>query len=149
MIRKLENLLKEIVAKELRTALTIRVRWEKRRDEKTGQPLATPEIVEKEEYLPAFIVTYLPYVEGALRGMQETTDRVKNGMGEDRAVLANVASVMLQVEDALRVLVGSASTVQRRALRAVADNSALSVKPATRLAVEGASTEARRDKEPE
>lgn len=55
--------------------LTVEVKYEKRRDEKTGQKLAIPEIITKKEFLPIWWMKYLPYYEGAIRGMQETLDK--------------------------------------------------------------------------
>jgi len=70
-----EKDLRRIIKEELISALTIRVKYEQHRDPKTGLPLSTPKIKEQDEYLPAWLINHQPYLEGALRGVQQTQDK--------------------------------------------------------------------------
>jgi hypothetical protein len=94
-----------MVEKTIKEALTIKVRFEKRRDEKTGQPLATPQIDIKDVYIPDFIVEYLPYTEGALRGMQEQVCQVGNTVTRDSEIIKAAAGALLNVEGAMKRIV--------------------------------------------
>ena len=46
------NKIREIIREELKEAFTIEMTMEKKRDEKTGQPLAVPEIKKIKVWLP-------------------------------------------------------------------------------------------------
>lgn len=70
----LENTIRNVVQE----CLTVKVKYEKRRDDKTGKPLAVPELIEQDEYLPSWWIQYLPHYEAAMRGVQETQDKQAN-----------------------------------------------------------------------
>jgi hypothetical protein len=72
------NKIKGIIQDSIREALTFKITYEQHRDLNTGQPLASPKIVEREMFLPVWIIEHLPYTEGALRGLQETVDKQAN-----------------------------------------------------------------------
>lgn len=96
-----KEFLREAVREELRKALTVKVLMEQRRDMKTGQPLPVPVTSEKEVYIPKFWVEFLPYFEGSIRGIQETTDHVKNQVSKSKEVVETMARIMLDVEGSL------------------------------------------------
>lgn len=96
----LTNTIKE----EIRKALTVKVKYEKRRDEKTGQKLSVPEIIEQDEYLPEWWIKYLPYYEGSNRGIQETMDKndattkqVLEGLKATYGILASMEKPIKQI----------------------------------------------------
>ncbi len=73
---------KEWLLEEIKKAVTetLTVEWtiEKKRDDKTGQPLAKSEKKTEKVFLPAVFVQLLPFYEGAIRGMQGDVDRSIN-----------------------------------------------------------------------
>lgn len=101
--------LAQMMDEKIRKALTVKVRFERRRDIKTGQPLAVPEVEVTDVYLPDHWVEFLPYYEGAIRGVQETTDHVKNSVGPQMELISNMAKVLIDAKKALDVIVGIAS----------------------------------------
>jgi hypothetical protein len=90
--KKDKEWLAEMVEQKIREALTVKVKFEKRRNLDTGQPLAVPEVEVRDVYLPAHWVEFLPYYEASMRGVQETTDHVKNSVGL-------VANIILTLEN--------------------------------------------------
>lgn len=78
MTKKDREEIKKIVAEAISDALTVEVTYEKKRDEKTGIPLATPELKKEKEYLPIWWMRYLPHYEASNRGIQETQDKQAN-----------------------------------------------------------------------
>jgi hypothetical protein len=90
--------LAEMIELKVRQALTVKVRFEKRRNIETGQPLAVPEIEVRDVYLPAHWVEFLPFHEAALRGVQETADHTKNNSVKNLKAVEAVAGIMLSLE---------------------------------------------------
>jgi len=98
--------LEELVRKAVWDALTVTMTLEKRRDEKTGVPLAHPEIKKEEVFLPSFIVQLLGFNEGAFRGLQADCGKAINTVKELSVGLEQVvkgqealAGVLLALED--------------------------------------------------
>jgi len=100
-----KKFLEELARRVMNEALTVKVRMERRRDPETGQPLAAPVIEEREIFLPAYFVEMLPYLEGALRGVQETTDHVKNTVSHTAGAAGVMADLMIRFEGAMKSLV--------------------------------------------
>lgn len=103
--------IKKAVSEAIVDALTIEVKYEKRRDEKTGQPLATPEIITEKEYLPIWWVRYLPHYEASNRGIQETQDKQANKMIELsnqikqlKEGMEAIGNVVFQAEESLKCI---------------------------------------------
>lgn len=103
----------QIVAEEIRKALTVKVRFERRRDPATGQPLATPEVEVKDVYLPAHWVEFLPFYEGAMRGVQETADHVKNNLADQAGKVDQMGQIMLGAENAIMTIARLAEGVRK------------------------------------
>jgi hypothetical protein len=101
--------LEQMVDEKIRKALTVTCRFEQRRDEKTGQPLAIPIIENRDVYLPAHWIEMLPYLEGSLRGVQETTDLVKNSVAGQKVLIDNMAGILIQSEESMKALLQLAS----------------------------------------
>lgn len=89
--------LEELIENKIREALTVQVKMERNRDIETGQPLAVPKIEIKDVYLPAHWVEFLPFYEASIRGVQETSDHVKNSVN-------NIAGIMLAMENGIKVI---------------------------------------------
>jgi hypothetical protein len=96
----LTNTIKKIVT----DALTVKVKYEQVRDPDSGQPHAVPKMIERDEYLPAWWLQYLPFNEGALRGMQEDVTRhcAKIDQLEDKVKV--IGNIMIQTENSLKCL---------------------------------------------
>lgn len=87
---------------------------EKVRDDKTGQPLARPEIIKEKVYLPSVFVQLLPFYEGAQRGLQEQVskefsklDQINNGMNA-------MAQVLIGAEQSLKCLAALSDHVKEK-----------------------------------
>jgi|GEM_PF-7015356 flagellar hook-basal body complex protein FliE len=106
---------KQTLAEEVRGALTVKVRMERRRDLATGQPLATPVIEVTDLYLPAFLSEYVPYLEGAMRGVQETSDHTRANVDKSAETIKAVAEVMIKFEKAMTSLVALAVKAEKMA----------------------------------
>jgi len=87
MTKEFKDELRKIIREEIIKALSAEITWEKVKDENTGIPLAAKEVIKEKIFLPAFFCQHLKFHEGAYRGMQETTDTVKN------SIIGNTASI--------------------------------------------------------
>jgi len=111
--KKDKEWLESIIEEKIRAALTVKVRFEKRRDIKTGVSLAIPEIEIKDVYLPAHWVEFLPFYEGAIRGVQETTDHVKNSLAKDNGAMKAMAEILLGLEPGIKQIAGLSNLMQK------------------------------------
>ena len=107
--------IKKVVTEAIVEALTIEVTYEKHRDEKTGQPLATPELKKEKEYLPIWWMRYLPHYEASNRGLQENQDKqantilqLTNDIKDLKQGMSVIGEIMLQTEKSLKVITGEA-----------------------------------------
>jgi hypothetical protein len=75
---KLRKMIKEAVVE----ALSAEIIWEKRRDEKTGLPLAVPEYIKEKTFLPAFWAQNIKFQEAAFRGVQEDLGKKQGEIAE-------------------------------------------------------------------
>ena len=112
--------IKQIVSEAIQEALTIEVTYEKRRDEKTGMPLATPELKKEKEYLPIWWIRYLPHYEASNRGIQETQDKQSNTilklteeLKDLKQGMAAIANIMIQAEKSIKILSEKAVEVKQ------------------------------------
>ena len=94
--------IRKIFQEELKSAFTIEMKMEKHRDENTGQPLAVPVVETIKVWLPEEWARHIPYFEGALRGMQETTDRAKNNSIKAFQGMGAVAEILQAIEKPLK-----------------------------------------------
>ena len=102
--------IRQIIKEEIKSALTIPVRYERRKDIKTGQPLATPEIEMRDLYIPDFIVEYLPYTEGAIRGVQEQMCTLSSDVNPK---IEAVANVLIQFENSLKCVAAMSDRIKQ------------------------------------
>jgi hypothetical protein len=106
--------LREMVQEEIKKALTVKARFEKKRNLETGQPLAVPEIEVRDVYLPAHWVEFLPFHEAALRGVQETADHTKNNSLKSVQAAEAMANIMLEFEGNIKSIGQFAGEVNKR-----------------------------------
>ena len=100
-----EWLSKEIsgmVEKAVIKALTVEMTWEKVLDDKTGQPLATKELLKEDVYLPAFWAQHLKYHEGVYRGMRKTLGEQRNRLAGNLALNKGIIVKLEQVRKVFR-----------------------------------------------
>ena len=105
--------LTKLIEKAVIKALTVKITLEKVRDEKTGQPLAVPEKITEDVFLPSFLAQTLKYNEGALRGLQEQTCHHSSKINEFDVKLQAVGEIMLQTEDSLKCLAALSDEIKR------------------------------------
>lgn len=93
--------IKQIIKEEFERQLTVPIKMEKRRDIKSGKPLAVPDMEIKNVHLPAFLFEYIPFLEGAIRGVQEQMCIVGNSLNPR---IEAVANILIQFENSLKCL---------------------------------------------
>jgi len=106
--------LTEMMEAKIKEALTVKVRFEKKRNLETGQPLAVPEIEVREVYLPAHWVEFLPFHEAALRGVQETSDHAKNNSVKSIQAVEAMSEIMIGVENQIKSIGQFAEEITNR-----------------------------------
>ena len=92
---------KEFIKDTIKEALTVKVQME-RFNKDTG----IKEIKIETVYLPEFLVDYFSHLEGALRGVQETTDHVKNRSNETKEAVKSMAQLFIGAEKNFMNLAG-------------------------------------------
>lgn len=97
---KLAKLIQEAVVK----ALTVEMTLEKVKDDKTGTPLATKEIIKEEVFLPSFLSQILSQNEGATRGLQEQICMQSNKINKLDNELKAVGNIIISTENSLKCL---------------------------------------------
>lgn len=102
--KKDKEWIEEIIERKVYDALTVKMRMEKVRDEKTGQPLAVKETKEEDVFLPAMLVQLISFNEGALRGMQEDMNKNNNKIEDFDTKLNAIAQIVIDTEDSLKKL---------------------------------------------
>jgi hypothetical protein len=98
--KKDKEQIREIFREEFARALTRTLELE-RGPRKQGDP-EEKRVVEERWNLIDFIAGYVPYLEGAIRGMQETTDLLKNNVDSNNKALEAVGNTLLGMEDSAK-----------------------------------------------
>jgi uncharacterized coiled-coil protein SlyX len=98
--------LKTIIQEAVINALTVEITLEKRRDEKTGVPLAVPKIQKEKVFLPSFLVQQISFQEGAFRGLQEDVNKKNNAIDKLADKLDVVGKTLLGMESSAKRLAG-------------------------------------------
>jgi hypothetical protein len=96
-----KDFIRQAIREEVKRALTVKVRFEKRRDLKTGQPLAVPEIEVKDVFLPEHWVEFLPFYEGAIRGSQEQVCNLQTTQAKNTEAIAAIANILTGAETSI------------------------------------------------
>jgi len=78
LTKKDKEWIEDTFTKLITKALTIDVMMERKRDPKTGVPLKTPIQFNKEVYLPAHWVEFLPFYEQSIVAMETVTEQARN-----------------------------------------------------------------------
>ncbi len=106
MLGKLKNELKDMVREVVREEVTalvtrdLRIAYGKKQQ---GDP--DGEIIKEETWnIMDFFVVYLPRIEAALRGMQETTDHVKNNQAINNDRVGVMGATLLSMQEAAAVI---------------------------------------------
>ena len=107
-----EKKLIELINKGVTQALTAEITLEKHRDEKTGQPLAKPEIIKETVFLPAYLCQILPYHEGALRGVQEQTCHHSNKVNELDEKVSEIGNIIIGAEQSLKCIASLSDNIK-------------------------------------
>jgi len=109
---------KDFLVKEIRKAvreeLTVEMTWEKLRDEKSGQPLAKPELLNEKVFLPSFFVQQLGFQEGAFRGMQSDLNKSVNQSLITKTGIDSLAAILIEMEQGIKTFVLASQKIQQR-----------------------------------
>jgi len=105
--------LAKLIEKAVTKALTVKITLEKVRDDKTGQPLAVPERITEDVFLPSFLAQTLKYNEGALRGLQEQTCHHSSKINDFDNKIQAVGNIMIQAEQSLKCLAALSDEIKR------------------------------------
>jgi len=108
-LQKLEEIYTEVIYE----ALTPEVKYEKNKDEKTGQPLATPELITQKEFIPAWWVRYLPHYEAAMRGVQSQVSIHSNEINEVTKKIDAVGHVLLNTQQSILQIASIANKLKQ------------------------------------
>ncbi len=97
LTKKDKQEIQAIIRDELKEALFRKITIE-RGPRKQGDP---EKVVKEEEWnVLDFLATYLPQIEGALRGMQEDIDHTKNELGTNTEKLQTIGQTLVDMEQA-------------------------------------------------
>lgn len=111
MVARTSSLVREIIREELKAAL-VRMVTVERGPRQQGDP---EKVIKEEEWnLLDFMAAYLPKIEGALRGMQEDTDKTKNRVAESVQRLEAIGSILLGMESAAKALAALSDEIKER-----------------------------------
>ena len=95
--------LRKIIREEIIDALTVKVTWEKRRDVKSGTPIA-PEIKKERVFLPSFIAQNIKFQEGAFRGVQEDLGKKQGEITDATRKIEALANFLITAEPIFKKL---------------------------------------------
>lgn len=102
--KKDKDWIKEAIKESVKEALTIEWTIQKMRDDKTGQPLAVPETITEEVFMPSAFLQLLPFHEGALRGMQHDMNKNNVKVDDLSKKVELVGNVLIQTENSLKCI---------------------------------------------
>ena len=99
MKEKEEQQLRQLISEEINKAMMRKVLVE-RGPRKQGDP--EKKIVEEEWNVLDWIVSYIPLIEAALRGLQEDTDKMKNKVNQNNEMTQAVGQLLINNENNLK-----------------------------------------------
>jgi len=91
--------IRTIIQEELKAAFTVEIQYEKFDKDKGIKELKT-----EKHFLPEWLVDLQPYLIGALRGMQEDTNKANNKMINTADNVKQLTGIMIQAEDSLKCI---------------------------------------------
>ena len=95
-----ENI-RALFAEEFNKAMTVKIKYEKG-PRKQGDPEKL--VVEEEWNILAWLATYFPYIEGALRGMQADTNKVTNKSVKMLEGISAMSQILIEAEKGFKAL---------------------------------------------
>ena len=102
-LNKIRTIIQEetrtIVQEELKAALTIEIQYEKFDKDK-----GMKEALTKKFHLSVWLADQFPYLTGALRGMQEDTNKANNKMRNTAENVKKLTDIMIQAESSLKCI---------------------------------------------
>ena len=108
-----KQFIKQAIREGIKEALTVEWTLEKVRDEKTGQPLAIKETKKEKVFIPSMFIQLMPYLEGAIRGVQEDISKNNNKINIMTKKVQSVGNILLQAEESFRMLASSADRAKQ------------------------------------
>ncbi len=105
--------IREIIREELKTALFTTITVE-RGPEKNGDP---EKVVKEEEWnVLHFLAAYLPQIQGALRGMQEDTNKANNRSIEGSGKFQALGELLIGLEESVTIMARFAQALNQSGL---------------------------------
>lgn len=111
-----KEFIREAIREEVVEALTIEWTLEKVRDEKTGQPLAVKELKKEKVFIPSVFIQLMPYLEGAMRGVQKDIEKNNDKINSMERKVNVVGDILIQTEQSLRCLAALSDHVKKLGL---------------------------------
>lgn len=99
-----KQFIRDVIKQEVEAALTVEWTIEKVRDDKTGQPLAVKETKTENIFIPAEFIRMMPYLEAAIRGVQQDIEKNNNKINDMGNQIQVVGSVLVQNEESLKCI---------------------------------------------
>lgn len=113
-------------------ALTVHVQMVQKRDPETGVPLKTEKHFEKDVFLPAHWVEFLPFYEQAIVAMETVTEQARNrskdGLKELKALQSKVDAIgqlYIGLEKPLKALAAFSDVIQNNQLPTMGEHLSL------------------------
>jgi len=91
--------IRTIIQEELKAAFTVEIQYEKYDKEKGMKELKT-----EKWFLPEWLVDLQPHLIGALRGMQEDTNKANNRMKNTADNVNKMTEIMLLAENSMKCI---------------------------------------------
>jgi len=91
--------IRTIIQEELKAAFTVEIQYEKFDKDKGIKELKT-----EKHFLPEWLVDFQPHLIGALRGMQEDSNKANNKMIGTAANVKALTKIMLQAENSMKCI---------------------------------------------
>jgi len=121
MLRKKDKeAIRQLFREELAAALTRTLMIE--RGPRTQDDPEEKRIVEENWNVLDYMTSLIPYIEGALRGMQATLDLQKNNIDRNNAKLEAVGQALLDMEQSARMIAALSDRLRTLGLTAGDDN---------------------------
>ena len=109
-------------------ALTIKVQMVQKRDPETGVPLKTEKHIEKDVYLPAHWVEFLPFYEQSIVAMESVTEQARNRSGSGLKELKilhekvnSIGQLYVGLEKPLKAVAALSDAIQNKQLPTMSD----------------------------
>jgi hypothetical protein len=115
-LKEIAKIIRKEVKKAVIDAMTVEWTLEKHRDEKTGMPLAKPELLKEKVYIPSAFIQLLAFYEGAQRGLQEQVCKEFPKLDMINNNLQTMAQILIQSEQSLKCLAALSDRIKDKNL---------------------------------